>query len=341
MRMLNDIKLDFHNVLIVPSQSSLTSRSDVSLEREFNFKHSGNTWKGIPVMAANMDTIGTFEMYSVLSKYKMLTCFHKFYTLDDYKKNMYLLDREWYAISTGINNFENTKELIELLNPKFLCIDVANGYTDVFCSMVTRYRKTYPNLIIIAGNVVTAEIVAMLSDIGVDIIKIGIGSGSACLTRSKTGCGYPQFSAICETNDIAHTKGSYIMSDGGITCAGDMVKAYGAGADFIMMGGLFAGHDECAGDLITIDNDRYKIFYGMSSDTAMIKHYGSKADYRSSEGKVVKVQYKGSVAHTVEDLLGGIRSGCTYIGVNQLTDLSDKCIFIRVTQQLNNILGNS
>lgn len=341
MKIEEGLKLDFSNVLICPKRSTMESRSQVVVERTIAFPKCKQTWTGVPIIAANMDTVGTFEMYHELSKHHMLTCFHKFYTIDDYKKQKEFLNPEYYMLCTGIReeDFDKTALLIELLNPKFLCIDVANGYSHKFIEAVTRYRKLYPNMILVGGNVVTVEMVQELCiGGGLDIVKIGIGSGSACKTRIQTGCGYPQLSAVSVCSDAAHGMGTHIISDGGITCPGDVVKAFGGGADFVMIGGFFAGHDESGGELVKGDDGVLKkTFYGMSSDTAMNKHYGKVEKYRTSEGRTLEVNYKGAVSDTIQEIMGGLRSACTYIGARRIKDIPKCTTFIRVTQQVSSL----
>lgn len=334
-------KLDFNNVLIRPKRSTLKSRSDVNLERTFKFKNSRLTWSGVPIMSANMDTTGTFEVYDVLSKYKIITVLHKFYTLNEYKNKKDALDPEYYAVSSGISDkdYEKLVEIMEIMDCKFICIDIANGYLDGMVSFCKRVREKFPDKIIMAGNVVTREIVEELILEGkVDIVKVGIGPGSACTTRLKTGVGMPQLSAVLECADAAHGVGGHIISDGGITCPGDMAKAFGGGADFVMVGGQFAGHDENPGEIIEEDGKKKKLFYGMSSEKAQEIHYGSMAKYRSSEGRVLKILYKGSLHDTVNDYLGGLRSTCTYINSDCIKHMSRCTTFMQVNQQLNTSL---
>ena len=334
-------KLDFHNVLIRPKRSTLKSRSAVNLERTFKFKNSSLTWSGVPIMSANMDTTGTFEVYDVLSKYKIITVLHKFYTLNEYKNKKDTLDPEYYAVSSGISDkdYEKLVEIMEIMDCKFICIDIANGYLDGMVSFCKRIREKFPDKIIMAGNVVTREIVEELILEGkVDIVKVGIGPGSACTTRLKTGVGMPQLSAVLECADAAHGVGGHIISDGGITCPGDMAKAFGGGADFVMVGGQFAGHDENPGEIIEEDGKKKKLFYGMSSEKAQEIHYGSMAKYRSSEGRVLKILYKGSLHDTVSDYLGGLRSTCTYINSDCIKHMPRCTTFMQVNQQLNTSL---
>lgn len=334
-------KLDFNNVLIRPKRSTLKSRSDVNLERTIKFKNSSLTWSGVPIMSANMDTTGTFEVYDVLSKYKIITVLHKFYTLNEYKNKKDTLDPEYYAVSSGISDkdYEKLVEIMEIMDCKFICIDIANGYLDGMVSFCKRVREKFPDKIIMAGNVVTREIVEELILEGkVDIVKVGIGPGSACTTRLKTGVGMPQLSAVLECADAAHGVGGHIISDGGITCPGDMAKAFGGGADFVMVGGQFAGHDENPGEIIEEDGKKKKLFYGMSSEKAQEIHYGSMAKYRSSEGRVLKILYKGSLHDTVSDYLGGLRSTCTYINSDCIKHMPRCTTFMQVNQQLNTSL---
>ena len=345
MRIETELKLGFKDVMIRPKRSTLNSRAQVSLEREFKFKHSTLTWTGIPIMAANMDTVGTFEMALALANEKLFSCIHKHYSVKDWANFMKTAPdtiANYIAVSTGTgkNDFKKIDEIFTQ-NPqlKFLCIDVANGYSEHFVSFLNQARKQYPNKVIIAGNVVTGEMVEELLLEGADIVKVGIGPGSVCTTRVKTGVGYPQLSAIIECADAAHGLGGHIISDGGCAIPGDVAKAFGAGADFVMLGGMLAGHTESGGKLVEINGEKYKQFYGMSSETAMKKHVGGVAEYRASEGKTVQVPFKGDVIETLHDILGGIRSTCTYVGASKLKELTKRTTFIRVTEQENTVFG--
>ena len=344
MKIENDIKLDFSDVLFRPKRSTLSSRSEVSLERKFTFKHSKQSWYGVPIISSNMDTISNIDMFKVLSKYKCLTCFHKYIDVNDIIKvcdEGY--DPNYFILSTGIldKDYSILSDNIYVLkahniNVKFICIDVANGYMFKLIDFCKKVRADFPNITLIAGNVVTREIVEELIISGcVDIIKVGIGSGAVCTTRLQTGVGLPQFSAVLECSDAAHGLNGMIVSDGGICHPGDVSKAIGGGADFVMIGSMLAGHDECPGDMVEEDGKKYKLFYGMSSETAMNKHHGGVAKYRSSEGKTVKVPYKGSVENTIQNILGGMRSTCTYIGASKLKDISKCATFVRVNNQVN------
>ena len=263
MKIESDPKLDFNNVLIRPKRTILKSRSDVEIEREFTFPHSTSTWKGVPVIASNMDTIGTIQVYQELSKHKIITALHKFYELDDLKNVG--LNKDYYMISTGISetDYRRLRNILDNLDVKWVCIDVANGYMQQLVDFCKKVRENYPDKILVAGNVVSREMTEELIINGkVDVVKIGIGPGSACVTRLKTGVGMPQLSAVIESGDAAHGLNGYIISDGGITCPGDMAKAFGGGADFVMVGGQFAGHDENPGDIVEENGQKYKIFYG-------------------------------------------------------------------------------
>ena len=345
MRIESEVKLDYKDVLFKPKRSTLSSRKEVDLERFYTFK-SGIDWKGIPIIAANMDTVATFEAARSLQKYKMLTCLHKHYETWKYI-DFFLdesIDKNYVAYSIGIseNEYKNfqkiQKETTNFSNPagaiKILCIDVANGYTERFINFVKKVRSENSNLIIIAGNVVTSDITEQLVLAGADIVKVGIGPGSVCTTRIQTGVGYPQLSAVIECADAAHGLGGRIIADGGCTCPGDVAKAFGGGADFVMLGGMFAGHDEN----ITLDPNGNPVFYGMSSDTAMNQYSGGVAEYRSSEGRTVNINKKGKIENTIKDILGGLRSTCTYVGAKSLKELTKRTTFIKVTKQFNDYL---
>ena len=345
MRIENDLKLGFKDVMIRPKRSTLKSRSQMSLERNFTFVNSQKKWSGVPIIAANMDTVGTFEMAEALAKDKIITAVHKHYSLDEWTNFLSAQPDSIYdfiALSTGIGSADEEKiQKIVEKHPKinFLCIDVANGYSEHFVDFVKKIRSIFPDKTIIAGNVVTGEMVEELILAGADIIKVGIGPGSVCTTRIKTGVGYPQLSAIIECADAAHGLGGHIISDGGCKIPGDVAKAFGGGADFVMLGGMFAGHDESGGEIVEEHGKKFRLFYGMSSQTAMDKHAGGVAEYRASEGKTVIVAYKGPVSETVKDILGGVRSTCTYVGASQLRELSKRTTFIRVAEQENQVFG--
>jgi len=345
MRIEDDIKLTFDDVLIRPKRSTLVSRSEVVLERDFKFKHTSATWTGVPIFSANMDTTGTFETAITLQKHNMLTAIHKFYTLEEWKKNMDNLDPEYISVTVGQSkeDLQLGKEIFELNNDiKYLCIDVANGYREDFVNSVKNYRATFPEKIIIAGNVATREMTEALILAGADIVKIGIGPGSVCTTRSVAGVGYPQLSSISECSDAAHGLGGHVMADGGCKYPGDVSKAFGAGADYVMLGGMFAGHKESGGELITDDDgEQYKDFYGMSSTKAQQTYYGDLAEHRAAEGKKVRLKYKGDLDGTVQGILGGMRSACSYVGAKKLKDLPKSTTFIRVTQTTNEIYTGS
>lgn len=343
-RIDTDIKLDFKDVLFRPKRSTIRSRSDVDLMRTYCFRNSKLVYNGIPVMASNMDTVGTFEMAKVMGRHNLFTVVHKHYSVEAWKEfaeaNKDILAH--VAVSSGMrdDDFIKLKAIIEAVpGLTFICLDVANGYSEHFVAYVKKVREHFPKHTILAGNVVTGEMVEELILAGADIIKVGIGPGSVCTTRKKTGVGYPQLSAVIECADAAHGLGGHIISDGGCTCPGDVSKAFGAGADFVMLGGMLAGHDESGGELIEKNGKKFKQFYGMASATAMQKYSGSLAEYRASEGKTVEISYRGPVEHTILDILGGLRSTCTYVGASKLKELSKRTTFIRVTQQINEVFS--
>ena len=338
----DDIKLDYSDVLIRPKRSTLTSRFDVDLHKIYTFYHSGNEWTGVPIMSSNMDTTGTFEMHNELSKHGMITCIARHYNKDGISWRQ-AERKNKLCVMSGISGTE-ISEIIGVATTfpdvAFVGLDVANGYTINFVDAVKRLRNELPDATIIAGNVVTGDMTAELILAGADIIKVGIGGGSVCTTRLKTGIGYPQLSAVIECADAAHGIGGHIIADGGCNSSGDIVKAFAAGADFVMIGGMLAGHEECDGELVFEDDNPDPIgmeFYGMASKTAMDRHGHPNREYRGEEGKTVTVPYRGPVKDTASDILGGIRSACTYVGAKRLKDLAKCTTFVRVNNTHNRI----
>nr|DAH71017.1 MAG TPA: guanosine 5'-monophosphate oxidoreductase [Caudoviricetes sp.] len=370
----DSIELDFCDVLFRPKRTTLNSRSEADVIREYKFKYYPKTIKSCGIMAANMATTGTFDMNDVLQKYKAITCLHKHYTEYEIKNYMTINNMDDYSdhnsftfISTGLK--DDKEQLFRLLQTGSqidkICIDIANGYIPNLINFVKEVREKFPKSLIMVGNVVTGDMTQDLILNGADIVKVGIGPGSVCTTRKLTGVGRPQLSAILECADAAHGVGGLVCADGGCTCAGDVAKAFGAGADFVMLGGMFAGTDESAGEIIekmyrtneykyhyltdnSIESDKpifevkkFKQFYGMSSQLAQEKHFGGMANYRASEGKVVEIPYKGSVENVIQEILGGIRSTMSYIGAKRLKDIPKCTTFYRVNRQLNEVFGKS
>jgi GMP reductase len=336
MRVEDDIKLDFDDVLIKPKRSTLVSRKKANLERKFKFKHSKHQWTGIPIIASNMDHTGTIAMAHVLMEFPMLTALCKFVESTEWGWNKNIIR------TIGLD--QNLDELpYDSPNAPWICLDVANGYTERFNDYVAlmRSHEATKDKIIIAGNVCTPEATEQILLAGADVVKIGIGPGSVCTTRKMTGVGYPQLSATMECADAAHGLSGHIITDGGCTVAGDIAKSFGAGADFVMLGGMLAGHKECAWDDEEEDPEvtGTMTFYGMSSEEAQIKYYGKKESYKASEGKKVQVSYKGNVADTVQEILGGLRSSCTYAGAKSIKDLPKCTTFVKVNRQLNTVFS--
>jgi GMP reductase len=379
MRIENEIKLDYSDVLIRPKRSTLGSRKDVSLTRSFRFvnlagaRESEYDYSGVPIMASNMDGVGTFEMADELAANYIFTCLVKTYTEDElvkYFSDGGTLITEHVAMSIGITQ-KDMEKFVSVYNKtgrklKYVCVDVANGYSERFVKFIKNLRDKFPFIVIIAGNVVTADQTQELILNGADIVKCGIGPGSVCTTRIQTGIGYPQLSAVIECSDAAHGLGGLLIADGGCTCAGDVAKAFAGGADFVMLGGMLAGHDEGGGKVITkhyetnevlynnvptdfhsrnetpvykrvVETKKFMQFYGMSSKAANDKHFGGLKEYRSSEGREVMVPYRGPVEKTIQNILGGIRSTCTYVGAKKLKQLSKCTTFIRVNNQYNKV----
>lgn len=339
MRIETETKLDYSDVLIRPKRSTLTSRSKVDLERDFGY------FRGIPIMASNMDTTGTFEVAEVLERHGMFTCLHKHYSVDELC-GYFDRERKHTAYSMGIKDedldkWSEVKGKVKQGNVRFVCIDVANGYTERFIDFVHEFCEGNEGIVVIAGNVVTGDITEQLILAGAELVKVGIGPGSACTTRIKTGVGYPQLSAIIECADAAHGLDGRIVADGGCTSSGDVAKAFGGNADFVMLGGMFAGHDESGGEEIEEDGKRYKAFYGMSSRQANEKYAGGLEDYRASEGREVRIEHRGPIEDTVQDILGGLRSACTYVGAPSIRELSKCTTFVRVNSTHNDVFADS
>jgi len=353
MKINNEPKLDFDDVLLVPQRSKTASRKEVVLNRKFSFYHSNRIWEGVPIFSANMDTTGTVAMSHSLIKHNMPTCLHKHYTKQQYPDIIINQAYQWFSIGIKNNDYDNLRFFIDQTQmfPN-ICIDVANGYTDDFVNFCSKVRKELGSEpIIMAGNVCTPEMVQeIILHGGVDIVKVGIGPGSVCTTRLKTGVGFPQLSAIIECSHAAHglragkSRLGLICADGGCRNPSDVCKAFAAGADFVMLGGMFAGTEECEGEWeheyrstdlsgefwqpLDPGNNGAKRkkslkFYGMSSHNAQEK-YGGIQNYRASEGRVKTIPYKGYVSDIVKDILGGLRSACAYIGATNLKDMN-KC----------------
>ena len=358
MRFEDGVKLNFEDVLIRPKRSTVHSRKEIDLNKKIKF-FNGTEFDGIPIIASNMDTVGTFDMADALMKNKLLTCLHKYYSskdlIDYFSNDKKRLDYAIVSIGIKDRDVEKFHDVYKKVNLKYVCIDVANGYSERFLDFLSIFRKKYKNIVMIAGNVVTSDQTQELILNGVDIVKIGIGSGSVCTTRIKTGVGYPQLSAVMECADAAHGLGRYCISDGGCNVPGDFAKAFAGGADFVMSGSFFAAHDECGGKIITkyihdgtytktgkinIIKKDFVSYYGMSSKIANEKYTGGLKNYRSAEGKKVEIPHKKDIHNTIGDLLGGLRSTCAYVGAINIKNLSKCTTFIRTRIQHNNIFGN-
>ncbi len=318
MRIESDIKLDFQDVLLKPKRSTIKSRKEIDLNRTFKFRYSDVEWTGVPIIASNMASVTTPEVAWEMNKRGMLACIPKNADWDVESVN--------YIPSIGLSEPE---PIVTFNDPTFICLDVPNGYIEDVITMVKRLRQGYDG-VVIAGNVVTAEMTEALILAGADIVKVGIGSGAACSTRIKTGVGMPQLSAVMECGDAAHGLGGHIISDGGCVVPADIVKAYAAGADFVMLGGMLAGHDENGTS-----------FYGSSSERGNNEIAGGLRDYRAAEGWEMEIPSRGSINITLQDIEGGLRSGCSYVGARRLKDLPKCATFIQVNRIANTSLWDN
>ena len=343
MRIKEDIKLNFDDVLMEPKRSTLSSRRDVDMTRKFTFRNSGKVMNFTPIFASNMDGVGTFSMAKVLQEHKMMTVITKSTTLDQWKEAVGTgLRLQSVSVCTGTNKIwdpeaADYKSMQDVLTSfpdvKMITVDVANAYHQNFVDFIKMVRDDYPEKVIVAGNVVTPEMVEELIINGADMVKIGIGPGSVCTTRTMTGIGVPQFSAILECADAANGVDGHIMADGGCVWPGDIAKAFGGGAHAVMIGGMLAGHDESEQPVV----DGKVEFYGMSSDRAREKHGKRKDGYRGNEGRLISLPHRGPVEPTVQDILGGVRSAATYIGARRLKDMPKCATFVRVENNINKV----
>lgn len=337
-RLYTEPQLDFCDVLFQPKRTTLNSRSEANVMREYKFKYYPHNISSCGIMASNMATTGTIDMDKVLSEYGAITCLHKHYSKKELEEYFYT-HNQYAFITTGLKDDKESLFCLLRKNPYIdkVCVDIANGYIPKLLDFIKELRARFPKLLIMAGNVVTGDMVQDLIMAGADVVKAGIGPGSVCTTRLKTGVGRPQLSTILECADAAHGIGGLICADGGCTCSGDIAKAFGAGADFVMLGGMLAGTDEAAGELVNINGKSYKEFYGMSSKKAQEDHFGGMKCYRTSEGREKLIPYIGPVKDVIDDILGGIRSTMTYIGARKLKDIPKCTTFYTVNRQLNNI----
>lgn len=333
MRIETERKLDFDDVLIRPKRSRLKSRGDVDIRRTFKMPHAKVEVTGVPIVAANMDTVGTLRMAKALAEHDIFTALHKHYPIEELQDAK--MSGAFSFVTFGIDDIKKVDGVLNALQSNSInkiCLDVANGYTEAFVEFVSTVREHHPGKVIMAGNVATPDMTEALILAGADIVKVGIGPGSACMTRAMTGIGYPQLSAIIECADAAHGLSGFICADGGCKMPGDVAKAFAAGADFVMLGGMFAGHTECMNEeqlkALKDSNDNEVEYYGMSSKVAMDRYSGGVAPHRASEGRVVKVEYRGDVKNTIQDILGGLRSACTYVGASKLKEFSKRATFV-------------
>ncbi len=347
MRIIEEEQLDFSDVLIQPKCSKILSRSQVNLEREFKWYDENNekhTISCIPVGCSNMGTVGTVKMAELMVKKNHFSCLEKHIStteIDALFERLTEHERDLVVPSIGIK--EDTKDLFYLYDKwdlKMIMIDVPNGYIPSLIERIKEIRNHCTRSFIIAGNVVDSAGVVQIIDAGANCSKVGLGNGSVCRTREKTGVGRPQLSTIVETADTCHQRGAYVMADGGVTCPGDVCKAFGAGADFVIAGSMFAGCDEADGECITVGNKHFKQYYGMSSHFAQEKHFGGIRKYSASEGREKLIPCTGSLESVLQDIDGGLKSCCTYIGCDKMKNFSRHTTFYKVHNQLNMLYAN-
>lgn len=370
-KIIEEQQLDFKDVLIKPRIGNVNSRKEVDLRVEIDFKHSDNKWVGVPIIAANMDTVATMDMANHLATYQCMTALHKHYDdkelvnffkrdkskkgIEQLKQNSHHLEHVFYSMGIREQDYEKFEKVLDRVgywgeheDPsqdggiRFVCIDVANGYMSDFANFCQFFKSKHPSITLMAGNVVSADIVRILDSVGVDMVKVGIGPGSVCTTRKIAGVGRPQLSTIIDCAEEANRCGIHIVSDGGCTVPGDVAKAFAAGASFVMLGGMLAGHEEIGlKKIIDDDGKEFFEFYGMSSGDAMGKHSGGVAGYRAEEGKRVLIPSRGPLDFTMQSILGGVRSACTYVGATSLPELQANAQFYKTNIQTNDVFGKS
>jgi IMP dehydrogenase len=331
------------------------SRRDVDTSVKF-----GRLDLKIPIFSANMDTVTGATMAQKMWQLGGLGFLHRFCSIEDnvemYREVVHtqlntgerkLLACNEAVVSLGVNEGFGRFSALYEVGARYFCIDVAHGHSETVGRMIKSLKEFNDDIYIIAGNVCTRMGAEYLAGCGADAIKIGVGPGSVCTTRIKTGFGIPQFTAINECSRVNVFK----IADGGIRTPGDAVKAFAAGADAIMLGGMLAGTDETPGDIheevleetfrhetepcgqkkSVIDVARYKVFRGMASKEAQDDFMGSMPDWKAAEGVEIKVESKGPVANVMNDLMGGIRSGMTYCGANDISQIKERAEWVQIT----------
>lgn len=310
--------ITFDDVLIRPAYSELTSRQDASLHIDLVLKNRSVTYRVQPIILANMITIATPAMIREMNKLNIIVPAQRFQSKEMELESLRPQDCFITAVSVGIKERERTEFLAPHTDMLFL--ELAHAHMQQAVNEASWIRKTYPNHILIVGNVATGDACKAFRDIGVDMCKVGIGPGATCKTRLVTGCGVPQLSAILECAPILP-----IIADGGIRSSGDCVKALAAGASFVMVGSLFAGTDEAGTQ--RMKGKGTKVYMGMASYEA-----GRVSTGNVPEGVAAEVPYAGSAREVAQELLAGIRQGMAMIGARNLVELREKAVFQRISQ---------
>ena len=332
-----ELLLDFNDVLIKPKVSDITlTRADVNINIPWA------STEATPIVIANMMSTGTYKIAKIASKEKVLTFLSKEYTIEEHRKHLPSIDQRYIAISSGVREKDLIKTLSileEFPDIPAVNVDIANVYANIqgMWETVSEIRNRFPNIIIIAGNIATPEPIADLVDAGANYIKVGVGSGAACKTRSEVGIGIPQLSAIMDCHHHARSYGVKIISDGGCVTAGDVSKAIAAGAELVMIAGMVSHCEECD-NIIDINGDKFVSFYGLGSDKMYSIKKPDQAEYRPNEGRDLMIPVTGSIVEVIKQIKGALRSTCTYVGAPSINALYNKSVFVRVNNTINRSL---
>ena len=336
--MLDDIKLDFDDVLIKPRKSIVPlTRKSVNIEIPWLDKTAH------PVVIANMPSTGTYEIAKHMTPMKVFTFIHKEYKVHEHRENLSMLeDRSYIAITSGVRD-KDVMRTIEIISGfediGMINVDIANVYANVsgMIKAIKTFKEHFPNILLCAGNICDKDLMQTLVDAGADYIKVGVGSGAACITRTEVGVGIPQWSAVRECYEESQKTGCRIISDGGCVTAGDVCKAIAAGADMVMIAGMVSSCYECS-NMVEIDGQQYVNLYGLGSTKQYNIHTISEQEYRPNEGRDLMIPAKGHIKDIINQILGGLRSVCTYVGVSHITQLSSHAEFIVVNNTHNRSL---
>lgn len=320
-----DTALTFDDVLLLPNYNHWDSRRLVDIT---STDKTGRFSLAMPIMSANMDTITGAEMAKFMHSKGGIGVLHRFM---DIHTNEKIFRSVHCPVFVSVGCAEHEYERIEALRDagaEYFCVDVAHAHSKILGKALKRFRQMLPNSFIMAGNVATYAGADYLVSLGADIVKVGIGGGSVCTTRIKTGFGVPSLKAIKDCSRINRS----IVADGGIRMSGDIVKALAFGADFVMVGGMLAGTKPTPGKVVTNSNgQKVKLYRGMASKEAQEDFMGPLTGWKTAEGVSIEVPYREDEDLIIHDIIGGLRSGLTYGGANSIKELQRKLDYVVIS----------